>query len=85
MIDKKYSKHVSLNHVFSGFIGLEEFEEKIDKIDKDRDGSHPWLEEMLHNLRKAKKDAENSDKGVGKEHNQQRFSNQDTRLERISF
>lgn len=67
------------------FIGLEEFEEKIDKMDKDRDGSHPWLEEMLHNLRKAKKDAENSDKGVGKEHNQQRFSNQDTRLERISF
>ena len=54
-------------------------------MDKDRDGSHPWLEEMLHNLRKAKKDAENSDKGVGKEHNQQRFSNQDTRLERISF
>ena len=54
-------------------------------MDKDRDGSHPWLEEMLHNLRKAKKDAENSDQGVGKEHNRQKFSNQNTRLERISF
>ena len=26
------------------FIGLEEFEEKIDKLDTERDGSHPWLE-----------------------------------------
>ena len=54
-------------------------------MDNDRDGSHPWLEEMLHNLRKAKKDAENGDKGVGKEQNHQKFSNQDAIQDQISF
>ena len=65
---------------------MEEFEEKIDKIDKDRDGSHPWLEEMLHNLRKTKKDAENVDKGVYREkQNYQKISNQDISQDRLSF
>ena len=54
-------------------------------MDNDRDGSHPWLEEMLHNLRKAKKDAENGDKGVSKEQNHQKLSNQDAIQDQISF
>ena len=49
---------------FTFLIGLEEFEEKIDKLDSASDGSHPWLEEMLHKLRQAKKDEEN--KRLGK-------------------
>ena len=55
-------------------------------MDKDRDGSHPWLEEMLHNLRKAKKNAENVDKGVNREkHNHTKISKQDTNQDRLSF
>ena len=38
--------------------GLDEFEEKIDAIDSTRDGSHPWLEDVLHQLRRAKQEAE---------------------------
>ena len=38
--------------------GLDEFEEKIDAIDSTRDGSHPWLEDLLHQLRRAKQEAE---------------------------
>ena len=33
-------------------------------MDQASDGSHPWLEEMLHKLRQAKKDEEN--KRLGK-------------------
>ena len=55
-------------------------------MDKDRDGSHPWLEEMLHNLRKAKKNAENVDKGVIREkHNHTKISKQDKNQDRLSF
>ena len=70
---------------FSVFLGLEEFEEKIDKMDNDRDGSHPWLEEMLHSLRKAKKDAENNDMGVNKALDNPKVLNQDSGRERFSY
>ena len=83
MTDFYNMKYTSLNFFY--FTGLEEFEEEIDKMDKDRDGSHPWLEEMLHNLRKAKKDAENGDKGVDKDQKHQKFSNQDAIQDQISF
>ena len=43
---------------FDGTEGLDEFEEKIDAIDSTRDGSHPWLEDLLHQLRRAKQEAE---------------------------
>ena len=55
---------------------MDEFEEKIDKIDKDSDGSHPWLEQMLHNLRQAKKDVENEDIGVNSDEHRPKLSNQ---------
>ena len=83
MTDFYNLKYTSPNFFY--FTGLEEFEEKIDKLDKDRDGSHPWLKEMLHNLRKAKKNAENGDRGLGKEQNHQKFSNQDAIQDQISF
>ena len=62
-----------------GAEGLDEFEEKIDAIDSTRDGSHPWLEDVLHQLRRAKQEAEAGarqgeaaaagDQGVALQHN----------------